>query len=235
VVIPALNAIKNKGIKISVICYIRRHDSWARSAYLQWGIKHKTERGKVKSFSEWIPKKINFSNALYKWTEFASENCYIQNFDKVDNLISDFFKCADVPMKNILEKREYETPGNVALNLWALYNSQFEKPVLPNDLYPLFNQSGLMNKSYCSVDLKSIFPTPLELNQVLKDSENDINAVNDIFEKHSQPKFSQEELSVKNYSVDTNELISGLLDVIKFQNNKLNDLESRIIRLEEKK
>lgn len=44
-----LKKLKEKNIELRVVAYIRRHDSWAQSAYLQWGIKHKTYTGKLQS------------------------------------------------------------------------------------------------------------------------------------------------------------------------------------------
>jgi hypothetical protein len=235
VVIPALNAIKNKGIKISVICYIRRHDSWARSAYLQWGVKHKAEAGVVKPFSEWIAnRKIHFSSALEQWHQFDCENVFVRNFDETKNLIDDFSQCAALPTDDIKPIRDNDTPGNVALNLWALYNSQFEEPMLPHDMQSFLDEAGILSKSYHSVDLQHLFPSNEDLHGVLNKCSADIEKINAIFRENNQAEFSNKALSNKNYNVELPGLICGLLDMIKFQHAKLENFETRLSKLEEK-
>src|SRR6266545_260795 len=40
--VPALSALAADGVEVKILAYVRRHDAWARSSYIQWGLKHKT-------------------------------------------------------------------------------------------------------------------------------------------------------------------------------------------------
>jgi len=232
IVIPALLAIQKVGVKITVVAYFRRHDAWARSAYLQWAVKHKASPGIVKPFDEWSKRSFDFSNLVNTWLNQNWNKCLIRNFDELNDLVYDFLDCCELDSAEIISVRDNDTPSNVATNLWALYNSQTENPVLPNELYPILSDSKILNKNYLKVDLENLFPTQESLDLVLKNAKPDIDAMNKIFAVGGQPKFSNKELSKKDYTVGWEEMVAGLLDITKAQYEKINNLEQRLNQIE---
>ncbi|MGB1197733.1 MAG: hypothetical protein ACPG46_01720 [Thalassotalea sp.] len=235
VVKPILKEIQKMGVKIRIIVYMRRHDSWARSAYMQWGIKHKTYTGALLPFGEWIKANgLHFSTSLTSWVSEDWDNINVINFDDVDKLIESFFLCCDIDIARFKEFRGNDTPSNVPANLWALYNAQKDTQVLPHDLMGMFGKAGVINKRYKHVELNELFPTQAQLRAVYSSSSPDIEKVNSIIESFGGVPFSKNELASKDYTVSTEQMISCLLDVVKSQNDRLEELERKFEQLNNK-
>ena len=232
IVIPTLKSLKKNGYEIDIIAYIRRHDAWARSAYLQWGIKHKTYQGAVIPFREWVKKGVSFSHLVKPWIAEKWDNTYIRNFDTCVELLTDFFNCCNLSVANISIARAYDTPGNVALNMWALFNSQRHNAVLPYELENLFSKTKIRDKQYKPVGLDNIFPKEEDLKQVLTEAQNDMDEIDRIFARFKQPKLDRTPLKPKDFKVSGEELFCGLLDIVQSQHVMIGNLERKLSRIE---
>lgn len=231
-ILPILHELHKMGAKISIIVYIRRHDSWLRSAYLQWGLKHKTYKGPVKSFNEWIKTQgVNFSGGLKPWIEADWINLAVRNFDTCDDVVRDFLAYYEIDA-GIALKRENETPHPVALSLWATFNSQFEEPMLPVHLQRLLQQSGILDQEPIDCDFGSLLPSDADIADASKTCEEDKHAVNTILERFGQPPLVETPLSTKQYHVNQNQINAALLLMLKKQNEQINSLRNRLLKLE---
>ena len=225
--------LHNLGINISVIIYVRRHDSWARSAYLQWGIKHKNYEGKVKSFQEWYQNNpVQFSDKIQPWLEQQWIKLFVRNFDLCGDIIVDFLQCCNLKATKFSSLRENETPSAVALALWALYNSQVEEPVLPSELGGLLRHSKIFDNNTIDCDYNSLIPTHEDLKFVQNNSLKDRQILNDIFQRFGQPKVDETILKEKDFTVTNNQIFAALIQLLKFQQSRINQLDSRIKKIE---
>ena len=56
IVFPAVQRLTEAGVgALRIVAYVRRPDAWAQSAYLQWGIKHKTTPARCGRFATGSP------------------------------------------------------------------------------------------------------------------------------------------------------------------------------------
>ncbi len=230
---PVLQNLRSPSHPVEIIIYLRRHDAWARSAYLQWGIKHKAYSGKVIGFSEWLDKNpINFFRPVKQWLNHQWDNRYIRNFDACDDVVKDFFKCCSIPENQIESRRENESPGIVALALWAMFNSQKEGPTLPYDLQSVLQRSEVLDKKYRHLDLNNLFPNPENMAHLMESVQQDVASVNDIFCAFGQPPFDNKPLKEKVYDISYEQIFAALLDIIRFQDteNMRQDIQIRRIK-----
>ncbi len=207
-VIPVLTKLIELGINIHIIVYIRRHDAWLRSAYLQWGIKHKSYLGKIKSFSEWS--KENFSNYAAKLDPWLKQQKWatiaVKNFDVTGDVVKDFFEYCDLYDPSIHIVRSNETPNNVCLAIWAMYNAQFDRVVLHSDMGLLLENADLLNKNLRECDLNNLLPSSKDIEELVLVAEQDRNAVNTIFSRFSQPAMKTTELKIAQEVVTQNKI-----------------------------
>jgi hypothetical protein len=230
-----LQGVRSSGIKVEVICYLRRHDEWARSAYMQWGIKHKLNCGKVRGFSEWLASaKINFSSQLAPWLAAKWDNISIRNFDVYPDVVKDFLDYCEIPSNVITSIRSNKTTSEVALAFWALYNSQIEEPVLPINLEPLLQRTGVLGKQYKHVDLDNLFPNEKDMSDLLNNFRTDIEAVNSIFASCGQPPIEEQNIKSTMFGVSTEKMFSALIDIVRHQDSELVAMCRRLKRLEDK-
>jgi hypothetical protein len=232
-IIPVLLSIKNlEEIDIQVIAYVRRHDSWAQSAYIQWGIKHKAYQGKVKSFREWINKgRLNYSSSANHWAENFPDFKLI-NFDKAGNIVKVFFGSADLDYSHIHERRDNESPNITALTLWAMFNDLSNEPVLPHALEGLLKRSGLLDKSPRSLNINDLLPNLQDLEHVRKISKDDRDNINKILEKCEQPLIEVEQTKPKHSEIDHWQMHSALLMMVVDLNKQLNIVKQQVKKLQ---
>jgi len=239
---PILQNLRSPSQTVEIVIYLRRHDAWARSAYLQWGIKHKAYRGIVQGFSKWLESHpINFSKPVKPWLNHQWDNVHIRNFDACEDVVKDFFLCSSIPINLIESRRDNESPGAVALALWAIFNSQNEQPILPYELHNVLQRADVVDKKYQHLDLGSLFPTPENMVHLLESVQQDVASINDIFNAFGQPPFDNKPLKDKVYDVSYEQIFASFLDLLKFQDaenmrqdQEIRKLKRRLRAIEEK-
>ncbi|WP_462169275.1 hypothetical protein [Pseudoalteromonas lipolytica] len=224
-----LESLKSK-YEVETVAFIRRHDKWLKSAYLQWGIKHKSYSGTVKSFKDWSEmKKPIFAADMQAWLDFAGEKCHFFNFDMC--------KDANQVIFNLLGLEECtsgvrvnETPNPVEVAMYALYNSLFSESVLPHEIGRLLEKHNVNNLEIANVNLKGLFPAPDELNNVLLNSKNDLNSVNSLLEKTGVDKFSIDNANTlpDTPNITSEQMIAVLLHIVNQQEKSIEELNKLV-------
>lgn len=235
-IVPILKTMHGLGVKVRVVVYIRRHDTWARSAYLQWGIKHKTYSGPVKSFKDWHKTHaVNFSSGLRPWLNHEWIDLSIRNFDTCGDVVLDFLSCCKIDTANIASLRENETPNPVALALWSIYNSQFEPPMLPSELNLTLQRGGLLAQEPVGCDFTALLPTPEDIDTVLKIAAEDREFINQQFRQHGQPDMQTSPPKNKDMDVSQAQINAALLLLVKQQGDKIAWLTRQVKSLNQEK
>lgn len=231
-VIPVLKELEKLGVRVKIIVYIRRHDAWIRSAYLQWGIKHKTYNGPVKPFAEWRKtQRLNFSGGLKPWLDMKWEDVAVRNFDTCGDVVLDFLRYYSLQGSDIIVRRENETPNATALALWAIYNSQIKEKVLPIQLQKLLNQAGLLGKAPVTCDFSELLPKPEDIEAIKEEAATDRQRINEVFRAFSQPEMETTPLAAKEMVVTQNHINAALLLMIKKQHDQITVLTKRVAEL----
>lgn len=232
IVLPLLEGLSQRGARIKVIVYIRRHDAWAQSAYLQWGVKHKTTKGPVKSFREWITvRKVAFHKELLPWIESSWLQLFVRNFDACGDVVTDFLTCVDLHDAGIVVRRENETPNAVALALWAIYNSQNDEPVLPVQLQGTLKRGGLLGGAPREANLADLVPQSDDIEKLRASCEADRAALNEVFRSCGQPDMATDPIRVKSMEVSQGQINAALLLLIKRQDDQIQWLRNQLFKL----
>lgn len=184
-VAKAIVALRDQGISVRVIVYLRRHDKWAKSAYAQWGIRHKSYEGPVKTFANWIAERpVHFADNLEFWDQNSGRDLVVRNFDATPDVVSDFLSLAGT--ENIDPVHAYETPPPETLIAWAVHNSRTNSEVQPDRFARLLNASHLLGQSARHLPEPSeLIPSTKDLAAVLAQSMSDLGRVNAIFKNHN--------------------------------------------------
>ena len=129
---PSLKALVNDGVDVQFVAYVRRHDAWIRSAYVQWAIKHKTNIGPVMRFHDWVKRRpARFAPALQSLLADFPNRLLLRNLDGVKDAVPDFLALLPLGPITIPEVRDNVTPGNVEILLRALFNTRVKEKILP--------------------------------------------------------------------------------------------------------
>jgi hypothetical protein len=201
---------------IEIVGYIRRPDSWVTSAYLQWGIKHKSYPGPLKPFRNWAGGMGYSVMPKIKSWEAMGDSIKFFNFDAISD-IAEHFNTTLLPeaTNGISPFRANETPPSVAMAFFAYYNSLSEGQVLPSELEPLLNRSGIYSSKQKVRPYNNMLPNELDIKNYLQQNAEEISKLNTYFEAHNEPVFDLSEPKVKDYSTNQHEINRGLLQMIK--------------------
>lgn len=232
VIIPVLRNLRAMGIQIHLVAYVRRHGEWARSAYMQWGIKHKGAPGRILPFTEWANRRRqNLKQILDLWVLEAWDDFSIRNYDTCGNVTQDFLKHYGLLFEGVSERKDNETPNAVAMALWAFYNNQVDAPILPNDIQQLMNNTGLSGRPIHKTLINELYPSLEELNKIEEEAGQDREYINNMLAQSGQPPMDVSPIKNKDYSADQSQINAALLLMLKSQNDEIQKLKRSIQRL----
>jgi len=215
--------IVNEGYRVTIITYLRRPDLWARSAHAQWGIKHKTAEGNVKTFNEWaIDRKLFYSRHLKVWQAAFPENFIIRNYEEINDVVADFFGIMGSNYNKAVTANE--TVNNEQLILWGIYNSMFNESALPNRFNGFMESVNLPKTP--ELDINNLLPSQHDLSTKHELCKGEIHTLNQILSKYGEPKFHENSPTLKNETIDNLKLIQYLTEIIYNMDARIKKLES---------
>ncbi|HSI50476.1 MAG TPA: hypothetical protein VLA61_19595 [Ideonella sp.] len=131
--IAAIQRLDPTQVDRHVLIYVRRHDAWAVSAYVQWGIRHKTYRGRLQHFALWVERRggVRFHQKIQRFAEAFPDKLTLRNFDHAHNAVADFLAVCRIDASGITELRGNVTADDTELYLRALFNDQCHEPQFP--------------------------------------------------------------------------------------------------------
>lgn len=117
-------------MEVQAIGYVRRPESWLPSAYVQWGIRDKTDTGPVPSYGTKARTLVNWYNGLLGWAERMPELLEVRSYDAAEDVVQDFAAACGLALDSP-PKRALERGDDTEIVLRALFNARFEETVLP--------------------------------------------------------------------------------------------------------
>lgn len=145
-------------LDVQIVLYFRHKADWLASAYAQWGIKHKTYPGPMRSFDEFLPLAekwgADYRRVIDSWRSVAA-SVELRSYDAVDDVVADFLSVTGIDPDHRPDRsrnQHYGTPDAAILTLFKLYQGQQDGTALPGDLAQLLESLGLANRRHRAVD-----------------------------------------------------------------------------------
>lgn len=244
------NVLESFG-KTKIIVFIRRQDKWLQAAYLQWGLKHKRYTGKhIMSFEEFVnlySDRADYYNLIEKWAKYFSKNniCVQPYEDKQikPGLISRFCEICKIDPAIGLKydaKKVYPSLNYTISKMIALYNSNFESVIYPDNVVRLFYNEDLQksNEIFYASDQNFLDPSHrIELLNMYHDS--NMRIAKEFFGRKDgrlffEPWPSENEKWSQPEEPDMKHLVTVLFDLLVVQNKKLSELSNQIKLIKDK-
>ncbi|MDK9694559.1 MAG: hypothetical protein OEL19_10005 [Sulfurimonas sp.] len=223
-----LQTLKKDGVEIEFIAYIRRHEPWARSAYVQWGIKHKINAGKLLTFREWMQKRaiVFYPQLESVMREFPNE-LKVRNMDAVGNTVKDFLELCNINYKDMAFIRSNESPSNEELLLRSLFNKEFKTDVLPN-IFDRMVSPNIMFEKMLDEYMQDLMPTNEDFKQVSIQTSTDRSLINRLLQHQGQEPISENEYAAKPTQINSEKLLLGLCDIVMQQSIRIRRVEKML-------
>ncbi|WP_157957002.1 hypothetical protein [Salinicola salarius] len=234
-VLNPIKRLENAGHEVYVVGYVRRHDAWAKSAYGQWGVKHKTYKGNIVSFRDYIERRpVAFAEAFSPWAKFFGEKFVMRNFDHVGDVVMDFIGLLKVDKQAIDLARVNESPGNEELVLRAFFNDKQYDEVIPFSFERLFQTAHIDFKTDPVSWLNSLLPSEEDMKLVVESTKDDQEQVNTMLEERGQPRLNFQEKKINGFSINHNIAYSVLFQILERQAREINSLKNDVEILRER-
>lgn len=231
----ALKKLKEEGVKIELLIYVREYASWMRSAYIQWGIKHKTYKGKLQTFTQWSPNHIPaFYHQMKNLLDQMPEEVYVRNMSVLKDVVTDFLTFGNIDTNKIQIFRDNESPKGEELFLRALFNSKYPPQVLPSRFDNIMG-NGLSFSKTPQNYLEELLPNTEDLNNIITHSVEDQEALNILLLSQDQEALKTVNASPKSMPIDNEKLLMSLADIIMQQSRRIDRLERLIEDLKGRK
>lgn len=128
---PFFRRLKAKELSMTFVAYLRDPRDWLPSAYTQWAIRHKTNRGPVQDFQTAARRLIGQYEVFRFWQQNFGDVLTVRPFESGSDVVDDFAQTVglDLP-KSDSRKLERAEPADTLLR--ALFNTRFPDQVLPD-------------------------------------------------------------------------------------------------------
>ncbi len=189
--VSTLARLVDEGYRIEVQCYVRVHDGWAKSAYIQWGVKDRQEYGIIKPFAVWIEERHNgaalrFHDALAPWANGFGDRLRVFNYDAKPDVVVHFLTSNSLP--NLPSLKENATPSPAEIELWALYNHRSFDGTSPAEFEQTLSAIRAVPDSYLDLfETDRLMPTAYDLVQLRTSCEADRQAINELLQRNGEP------------------------------------------------
>jgi hypothetical protein len=218
-----------KGWEIDLVAYVRRHDAWAKSAYIQWGLNHKSYVGELKPFNEWIKRSPHFfGHSLIAWSSITGLNCNFRNFDSVKDVVDDFCAIVGLPVSELSRQHINIQPSPEELFLRSLFNSQFSGEVLPVQFNRQLGIKQIDSSFSATTFIDEYLPSENELAALLDRCSEDIAVVNRLLAQSGQPPIDLTPKKFSNQAVDMGKLAASMFQILLQQAMRIKQLEEKV-------
>lgn len=224
---------EEKNVNLKIVIYFREHISWIKSAYKQWGIKHKQYDGKIQKFKDWYywMKPPRYYKALKPVIDKFHDELIVRNMTTKNDVVKDFFEVCEINQVGVKSYRENDSPTNEELFFRALFNNKFNAPVLPNVFDDIIGKN-VSFKNTIKTYLSGLFPTREQLVQLYDSIEDDRIKINELLSLYKEKGFVKAncendfDLNMEKITFAISELViehSLQIDAMQQQINTFND------------
>ncbi len=227
-ILGVIRQLAADGVPIRLICYVRRHDKWARSAYVQFGIKFKTYSGPLRNFTQWAANQnIAYAGDLDVWRTAFPGQLELFNFDAIGDVATHFMEL--VGLRDITVVRANDSPSNALLAAWSVFNGRREEQTLPNAFTRLAAPLKVLQQKGAPVPpLAELLPDRADLEAIQNTCRADLEAVNAMLEAQGQPPMEYGALDEKPRDVSTWEIDRMLLQMVFSLQRQVLELQERL-------
>lgn len=229
----ALDSCSDVVDSVEIIFYMRRQDRWLKSAYQQWGIKHKVYGGVVRSFESWLPlmlSKIDYKTLISNWNTFIDkQHITLVVYEKCkQGVVADFFKRIGIEIGvNVDDKRSNESLGYYQLVLFKLYNSLFVGGKLPDDMSRFISRLNIDKLDVPEINADVELPNNEMLRKIQSTFDNE--GLEKYTNSSSSIKFDEEDIGIsKQDSVNRDSLVAVLLYAMVGMEKRITILERKL-------
>ena len=220
----------SRNAELQIVIFVRPPATWLPSAYMQWGVIHKTNLGPLRPFAVKARELMRQYDHIRHWRELYGSAVAVLPFDDNSDVVQEIARYLNANL--VWESGRYQArPSASEALLRGACNNTYKGVAFPefyNEVYqrgiPDRTPRSLSGKFSYIFDVKDIDRIISENSETMSYIENEFGI--DMRNKNIQesPEFNIDEL--------TNEMLGTMIDIVFSQSNQINTLKDRIEELE---
>ena len=226
---PFFRGISRRG-ELEIIIYVRPPATWLPSAYMQWGVIHKTNLGRLESFSVQARELMKQYGYIRQWRELFGSAVTVRAFDDKLDVVKDISDHLQVELVSHLGRHQGR-PGVSEALLRGMCNNVHRGIAFP-DFYdeilargiPAGTPRSLSAKFSYMFDVGDIPEIIAENRETISYIEREFGLDMSSYDAPLQGNFNLNEL--------TNDILGTMMDLVFSQAHQIKGLSSRIEELE---
>lgn len=229
-ILPIIRRIRQAGVPVTPICYVRRHDGWASSGFVQFGIKRKQYEGPLRKFEEWVAGiDLAYAPSLEAWMADCGD-VEIFNYDQIGNVTAHFLD--RIGANGLDMVRANERPSNALVAAWAVFNGRMRGRVLPSAFQEVAARLKVLKSQAFTVEpLEELLPDAAQLADVRRSYAEDLKQVNAMLEAQGGKPLVHDHMEPPDGAVSAWEMDRMMLLMIFSLQRQVTQLEEEVARL----
>ncbi|SMH56880.1 hypothetical protein SAMN02982922_5616 [Mesorhizobium australicum] len=217
-------------VELKIIIFVRPPASWLPSAYIQWGVVHKTNLGPVRSFSVKARELIRQYDFIRRWREIFGSNVSVVLLDDNTDSVAEFSRYLGVDFQSA-SGRQQVRPSSSETLLRGACNNTHPQMALP-DLYNAVSSRGVPAGTPRSLSSKfsHVFDVS-EISQILAENSETISYLEREFGFNLSKNRVQPEQDF-DLSELTDHILGTMMDLVFSQAHQIKRLAARVESLE---
>ncbi|MFH1792957.1 MAG: hypothetical protein ABIK36_18605 [Pseudomonadota bacterium] len=226
---PFFRGISRRG-ELEIIIYVRPPATWLPSAYMQWGVIHKTNIGHLESFSVQARELMKQYGYIRQWRETFGSAVTVRSFDDRLDVVKDISSYIQVELVSRLGRHQGR-PGVSEALLRGMCNNIYPGIAFP-EFYNEILARGIPAGTPRSLSDKFSFMFDIsDIPEIIAENQETISYIEQEFgldmSSHDAPlqgNFNLSEL--------TNDILGTMMDLVFSQAHQIKGLSSRLEELE---
>ncbi|GAA2013656.1 hypothetical protein [Brevibacterium samyangense] len=229
-------ALRNRGgHDVKAVAYVRRHENWQRSVFMQWHVKMKRNSGENLSFHDFVRRKsLKFAPALEKWDYHFGEDFLLRNFDAVGSVSADFLSLLGIEPGTIPEVRANDSITDEDALLRILYNHVYNSGAHVDALDALrYVKPDEIDFSADPWELaRSVWPTDDDVRFVTDSTVEDRARVDALLDARGQTGLESSRVKTRDFDAEPAKVLSALFQMNVSLRHQVNKLTAQTRKLE---
>lgn len=216
--------------EIEVVIFVRPPASWLPSAYIQWGVVHKTNSGPVRKFGVKARELMRQYEFIRQWRDLLGSAVTVHAFDDGRDIVQDFASVLGINLTGG-GAREQMRPSLSETLMRAACNNVLPQMALP-DVYNQIRRQQVPNGTPTSISAKFAHIFGYEqIPQIITEHVETLSYIEREFgvDLTSQPVPAVPDLDMAGL---TNDLVGAMLDLVFSQSAQIAQLRARLDKLE---
>jgi hypothetical protein len=217
-------------VQLQIIIFVRPPASWLPSAYVQWGVVHKTNRGPVQPFGVKARQLMRQYDFIPQWRQSFGDRVTVRPFDETLDVVQDFAGLIGVDIPSNPARQQVRS-GTTETILRAVCNNAFPDAAMPELFNALRPPRGAGRMPMRLSEKFSFLFDRQEIPRIIAENLETLTAIERDFgiDLISAAGAEPETFDLPDL---TNDLIGTMLDLVFSQAHQINDLRARLETLE---